>query len=396
MRKIIGICSILLSLTCCFVFSEEKIKPSVASGFFITDNGILVTNYHDVGNAKNIYTLVRNREVELEIFLVDRVNDIAILKPKYKVRVCAVPIYVGPMQKNMNIKCISATAKDQEMYDCKITSLEGVKGDISNYKIEFVNSSKLPKNGMIFNEKGYCVGFISSPLSDVYAFVQTEDIGKNTFVKKSEYLFPLLKEINGIYWISENEEIKSIEIPSVPKDSVVPVFFDADPSTRKAEEVASEDYDKIRSLIPVNALFISASISSGYNNSGFVDILLEELDKNNVGPYLNPTLKQKFYKSIYDKFGGSSLSAEEVVKIAADLANGYFIQVNCNIVVGDAEDSVYIKLYQKHSIDIIVEVNQEKVINADPEKVVKDLTVTAVKEFVRKVKDRVPDLIYQK
>ena len=61
---------------------EQKVKVSGGSGFFVSADGLLLTNRHVVSEPEGEYTVITNDEKEYpaEILAKDQLNDIAILK----------------------------------------------------------------------------------------------------------------------------------------------------------------------------------------------------------------------------------------------------------------------------------------------------------------------------
>ena len=63
---------------------ENKIGTSAGSGFFVTNKGHIITNYHVVQNRKNIKFLFNNEEVSAKLVSSDQQLDLALLKAKIK------------------------------------------------------------------------------------------------------------------------------------------------------------------------------------------------------------------------------------------------------------------------------------------------------------------------
>ena len=67
---------------------EEELN-STGSGFIISNNGYILTNYHVVENAKKIYVSENKNANKTEAILIsfDKTNDIALLKVKKKCQI---------------------------------------------------------------------------------------------------------------------------------------------------------------------------------------------------------------------------------------------------------------------------------------------------------------------
>ena len=64
---------------------REKYQPSQSptgsgTGFFVSENGFLLTNYHVIRNAEKVLVLQGDRELTAKIVAVDPSNDLAVLK----------------------------------------------------------------------------------------------------------------------------------------------------------------------------------------------------------------------------------------------------------------------------------------------------------------------------
>ncbi len=62
---------------------QQKVKIGGGSGFFVSEDGIILTNRHVIASSQVDYTIVTNegKEYKAEILARDPVNDIAIIKP---------------------------------------------------------------------------------------------------------------------------------------------------------------------------------------------------------------------------------------------------------------------------------------------------------------------------
>jgi len=364
-------------------FSAVNEASSLTStAFFITNDGYAITSYQNIDPDQDIEGIVFGKPVKFKFITGDYIEDIAIIKAKSEIKVKAIPLFQGWVTAQQKVDNISFaedenyTLSSQILTQGYINSVSGIKNDIKYFQVRF-NDNITPNDGPVFDENGICLGIISSKLTDLYSFLELEASSKKiSLVKRIDYVFPLVKDLKGIKWYApstiESESLKG----TVDKDAIFCINAKS-ANTSLVQDSKEQSFSNVRSKIPENGLFISVTALSGYSNVNFASILMDALKKNKIGKDISPSLKQGYYKSIYNQFGKSNLSAEDIVKMAADLANGYLLTASCNIISGDIEDSVELILYDKHSITPLSNVKVVKVIDADPEEALKLLTNTA-------------------
>ncbi len=152
----------------------EKAQPSSGTGFAISANGIIVTNYHVVDGAKII--MVRginsdfNKTYKTKIFLSDKNNDLALLQiDDYSFTSLGTIPYVVETSINdvgENIFVLGyplrATMGDEiKLTNGIISSKTGFKGDITSYQI---SAPVQPGNSgsPLFNSQGNIIGIINA------------------------------------------------------------------------------------------------------------------------------------------------------------------------------------------------------------------------------------------
>lgn len=147
------------------------------TGFFISNDGYLVTNYHVVEDAKVIdVQLTVNGKIEkysADVVVSDKINDLAILKitdKDFKMDK-AVPFGlqfgsedVGSEVFTMGYPLANVMGNEIKFTDGKISSKSGINGDIRMYQI---STPIQPGNsgGPLFNAAGNVVGIVSATLN---------------------------------------------------------------------------------------------------------------------------------------------------------------------------------------------------------------------------------------
>ncbi|MFM7681768.1 MAG: trypsin-like peptidase domain-containing protein, partial [Bacteroidota bacterium] len=147
------------------------------SGFFISQEGHLVTNYHVIENASSIDIELKMAgetvSMPAKVVIKDKTNDLAILKIVEKdFKFDDVLPYVINFQTmdvgtevfTLGYPLIEVMGSEIKFTDGKISSKSGIDGDITTYQIT-TPIQKGNSGGPLFNENGEIVGIIVSTLN---------------------------------------------------------------------------------------------------------------------------------------------------------------------------------------------------------------------------------------
>ena len=140
---------------------SEIISASSGSGFFVSKDGHIITNFHVIENCDSIKINFKGKEVVSEIFAIDKMNDLAIIQANIKpLKIFSVSnkdvtllqdvIVAGfPLGKN-----VSSAIK---MHKGSITALAGYEDNYSNFQTDAtINQGN--SGGPIIVKKGNVVG----------------------------------------------------------------------------------------------------------------------------------------------------------------------------------------------------------------------------------------------
>lgn len=167
---------------------EKKARPT-ATGFLISPEGYIVTNYQAIDSAKAIYVkgFRDNMEVKLpaEFLLGDRANNLALLKVKDSISVSELPYgFKNALLEIGDTVLIYGYSNNAiKIVPSVIISRSGFHGDINSYQI----SSEINQeyNGApVFDTKGNVVGIVNSKSGTI----------NFSGAVKSRVLFNLLEE----------------------------------------------------------------------------------------------------------------------------------------------------------------------------------------------------------
>jgi S1-C subfamily serine protease len=171
---------------------------SSGTGFGISPNGYIVTNYHVVENGKNIKIKGINGDFSKEYIAfsiaVDKNNDIAILKindPKFE-KINNIPykltlkiLDVGTSVYALGYPLRSTMGDEVKLTNGIISSKSGFQGDITTYQIS-VPVQPGNSGGPLIDNKGNIVGIINAKHSDAE---------NASYAIKTIYLYNLLQSL---------------------------------------------------------------------------------------------------------------------------------------------------------------------------------------------------------
>jgi len=179
------------------VDEDDIIIIGSGSGFFVSDQGHVVSNDHVVGVCKKVKAYEDGEEVFLKILATDMINDIGLVKGKFK------------NKKYLNIKTdgaelgediiafgypLSQTLSDGvKLTKGIVSSLSGLGNNISQIQID---AAIQPGNsgGPVVNMNGQVVGIASAGLSKLYMAQEANYIPENVnFAVASQTVTAFLK-----------------------------------------------------------------------------------------------------------------------------------------------------------------------------------------------------------
>ena len=196
------------------IYKEEALPASSGSGFAITSDGYVVTNYHVIEGCNNVEIIDKGQTIPATVISFDVSNDLALLKSDFK------PLHTFPLSRKNPYTLMEIYVAGYPFgYDFStpvkitrgiISSLAGIGNNFSRVQID---AAIQPGNsgGPIFDDKGNVVGVAVSKLDleimmDSYGVVPE---GTN-FGIKSNVVINFL-ESNNINLINTNTKVLSSE-----------------------------------------------------------------------------------------------------------------------------------------------------------------------------------------
>jgi S1-C subfamily serine protease len=190
------------------------------SGFFISREGYIATNYHVIDNANQIEVEFKyNNKVVVynaEVILSDKQNDLAIIKisdNKYN-RIKSIPYSIGYNNADVGLEvfalgfpmALSLMGKEIKFTDGKISSKSGFNGDITSYQIQ-VPIQPGNSGGPLFDMSGNLIGITSSTINR--KLDKTENVN---YAIKTNYLMNLINSLDEDLNLSNSSSIKNLKL----------------------------------------------------------------------------------------------------------------------------------------------------------------------------------------
>ncbi len=211
---------------------QEANRAASGTGFLITNEGHIITNFHVVDGAEEIsikgFKGDFSTSFEAEVISSDRQNDLAILKLKSSLITFDQPPYQIKSSKEVvqaeEVFALGYPIKDIMGEEIKVTSgiinsTSGLKGSISEFQI---SAEVQPGNsgGPLFDKDGRVIGIVKSKLKREIA----ESVG---YAIKSDYLMFFLSQagIEGYSKETSENPLAGKDLPEMVKSISDYVFI---------------------------------------------------------------------------------------------------------------------------------------------------------------------------
>ena len=183
--------------------SHENIygsNPAVSgTGFFISEDGFLVTNEHVVKDATQVRLVTSAGLISAKVVKVDAANDLALLKAEG--RFAALPVAtsravkLGGMVATVGFPNIGLQGFAPKLAKGEIASLSGAGDDARYFQIS-VPVQPGNSGGALVDERGNVVGVVSAKLSARAALATSGALPENVnYAVKSSFLLGFLESV---------------------------------------------------------------------------------------------------------------------------------------------------------------------------------------------------------
>jgi S1-C subfamily serine protease len=172
------------------------------TGFFITDDGYLISNYHVVKDATKVRLLTGAGLIDAKVVQVDTANDLALLKADG--RFASLPIAasrtvnLGSTVATVGFPDIGLQGFAPKLAKGEIASLSGASDDPRYFQIS-VPVQPGNSGGALVDEHGNVVGIVSAKLDASVALAASGALPENVnYAVKSSFLLSFLESVPDV------------------------------------------------------------------------------------------------------------------------------------------------------------------------------------------------------
>ena len=172
------------------------------TGFFITDDGYLISNYHVVKDATKVRLLTSTGLIDAKVVQVDAANDLALLKADG--RFAPLPIVpsrtvaLGGTVATVGFPDIGLQGFAPKLAKGEIASLSGAADDPRYFQIS-VPVQPGNSGGALVDERGNVIGIVSAKLDAGAALAATGALPENVnYAVKSSLLLSFLESVPDV------------------------------------------------------------------------------------------------------------------------------------------------------------------------------------------------------
>jgi S1-C subfamily serine protease len=202
---------------------ESDSPTATGSGFFIAQDGFLITNEHVVKDAAQIRLLTRAGLISAKVVKVDAANDLALLKAEG--RFAALPVAasrgvkLGGTVVTVGFPNIGLQGFAPKLAKGEIASLSGAGDDARYFQIS-VPVQPGNSGGALVDERGNVVGVVSAKLSASAALKTSGALPENVnYAVKSSYLLSFLESVPEVSAKLKEPNTKEMKFEDVVKSA---------------------------------------------------------------------------------------------------------------------------------------------------------------------------------
>jgi TPR repeat protein len=182
---------------------KNILKPFASgTGFFITDDGYLISNYHVVKDATKVRLLTGAGLIDAKVVQVDAANDLALLKADG--RFAPLPIAasrtvaLGGTVATIGFPNIGMQGFAPKLAKGEIASLSGAADDPRYFQIS-VPVQPGNSGGALVDDRGNVIGIVSAKLSARAALAASGSLPENVnYAVKSSLLLSFLESVPAV------------------------------------------------------------------------------------------------------------------------------------------------------------------------------------------------------
>jgi S1-C subfamily serine protease len=176
---------------------------AIGSGFFVTRDGYLVTNFHVVKDAEKIEVKYKARYYKADVIDTDKIDDLALLKVDGGVFPALAisardSVDLGQQVFTIGFPNIEMQGLEPKYTEGSISSLSGMQGDEKEYQIS-VPVQPGNSGGPLCDANGEVVGVVVARLNDMAAMQISGVVPQNVnYAVKAQPARRLLQSVKGL------------------------------------------------------------------------------------------------------------------------------------------------------------------------------------------------------
>jgi S1-C subfamily serine protease len=194
---------------------------AIGSGFFVTRDGYLLTNYHVVKDADNIKVNYKSQVFQAKVIVTDKIDDLAVLKveggsfPALAIS-ARDTVDLGQEVFTIGFPNIQMQGVEPKYTDGRISSLSGMEDDPTEYQIS-VPVQPGNSGGPLCDANGQVVGIVVARLNDLTVMQISGVVPQNVnYAVKARPMRQLLQNVKGLDLIAAQAQkpadpIKTVE-----------------------------------------------------------------------------------------------------------------------------------------------------------------------------------------
>ena len=196
--------------------SQPKIS---GTGFFITDDGYLITNEHVVKDAAQVRLVTSAGLISARVVKVDAANDLALLKAEGKFSSLPIApsraVKLGGTVATVGFPNLGLQGFAPKFARGEIASLSGAGDDARYFQIS-VPVQPGNSGGALVDERGNVVGVVSAKLNAAAALAASGSLPENVnYAVKSSYLLSFLESVPDVSAKLKEANVKEIKFEEV-------------------------------------------------------------------------------------------------------------------------------------------------------------------------------------
>jgi S1-C subfamily serine protease len=178
---------------------NHETSETIGTGFFITDDGYLISNYHVVKDAVRVRVVTSAGTNDAKVVQVDEANDLALLKAEGKFAPLPVAssraMKMGATVATVGFPDTVLQGFSPKLAKGEIASLSGAQDNPRYFQIS-VPVQPGNSGGALVDEFGNVVGIVSAKLNPLAALAASGMLPENiSYAIKSSFLLSFLESV---------------------------------------------------------------------------------------------------------------------------------------------------------------------------------------------------------